>query len=173
MAPEVDILINNAGSLVKRAGLTEFSEELFNEVMDLNFRSAWCISQDVVPSMESKGWGVIVNLSSIAARNGGGPGATIYAAAKAAVACATKGMAKELAPKGIRVNSILPGWTRSSLTEGLQTWDKFNDQVISRAPVGRWANGDDFSAIAVYLASDHSSFHVGDSIVIDGGYTVF
>lgn len=96
-----------------------------------------------------------------------------YGASKGAVAALTRALAVELGPKGIRVNSVLPGWTRSNLTEGLQSWDKFNDQVISRAPVGRWATGDDFSAIAVYLASDHSSFHVGDSIVIDGGYTIF
>ncbi|HYZ84345.1 MAG TPA: SDR family NAD(P)-dependent oxidoreductase, partial [Bryobacteraceae bacterium] len=95
-APKVDILINNAGHLVGRAKLTDMTEDLYEEVMTLNLKSAWFLSQAVVPHMIQAKSGVIVNLSSIAARNGGGIGATIYAAAKAAVSTMTKGMAKEL-----------------------------------------------------------------------------
>lgn len=96
-----------------------------------------------------------------------------YTLREAAAHMIERAMAVELAPHGVRVNSILPGWTRSDMTERLQGWDKFNENVISRAPVGRWGDGDDFSAIAVYLASQHSSFHLGDAIVIDGGYTIY
>ena len=78
----IDILVNNAGSLVKRAKLLEYTEELFDQVVNLNVKSAWMITQAVAPSMIARGGGVVVNLSSIAARNGGGPGATIYAATK-------------------------------------------------------------------------------------------
>jgi len=77
---EPDILVNNAGSLVKRAKLLEFTEELYDRVMNLNVKSAWFITQAVAPCMTQRGSGVIVNLSSIAARNGGGSGATVYAA---------------------------------------------------------------------------------------------
>src|SRR4030095_3408082 len=106
---EPDILVNNAGSLVKRAKLLEYTDDLFDRVMNLNVKSAWFIAQAVAPSMLQRGSGVIVNVSSIAARNGGGPGATIYAAAKASISTITKGLAKELAPKGIRVNAVSPG----------------------------------------------------------------
>ena len=84
-----------------------------------------------------------------------------------------RAMAVELARYTITVNSILPGWTRSGMTEGLQQWDKFSEAVISRVPTGGWLDGSDFAAIAVYLASRGSRHHTGDTIVIDGGYTVF
>jgi NAD(P)-dependent dehydrogenase (short-subunit alcohol dehydrogenase family) len=108
-SPPVDILINNAGSLVKRARLAEYTEDLFDRVMDLNVKTVYFVTQAVAPGMIGRGRGVVVNVSSIAARNGGGSGATIYSAAKAAVSTMTKGLAKELAPKGIRVNAVSPG----------------------------------------------------------------
>jgi NAD(P)-dependent dehydrogenase (short-subunit alcohol dehydrogenase family) len=74
----------------------------------------------------------------------------------------------------VRANSILPGWIATDMTQGAQDNDKFNEQVIlKRVPVRRWGEGDDFAGIAVYLASDASRFHTGDSFVIDGGYTIF
>ena len=99
-APEVDILVNNAGSLVKRAPLAGCPGELYDRVMDLNVKSVWMITQAVVPYMKSAGGGIIVNLSSIAARTGGGAGATVYAAAKGAVAAMTRGLARSLAQIG-------------------------------------------------------------------------
>src|SRR5262245_14654153 len=101
-AKKTDILINNAGHLVARTKLLDSTEELWDEVINLNAKSLWFITKAVVPHMVERSGGVIVNVSSIAARNGGGPGATIYAAAKAAVSAITKGWAKELAPRGIR-----------------------------------------------------------------------
>jgi NAD(P)-dependent dehydrogenase (short-subunit alcohol dehydrogenase family) len=74
---------------------------------------------------------------------------------------------------GVRANAILPGWIRSDMTARMQTWDTFNEKVISRVPAGRWGEPEDFAGIAVYLASDASRFHTGDTFVIDGGYTVF
>ena len=108
-APEADILINNAGHLVERAKLPEFTFDIYDRVMTLNSKSVYFITQALAPAMIAKGSGHVINLSSIAARNGGGPGATIYAASKAAVSCITKGLAKELAPAGIRVNAVSPG----------------------------------------------------------------
>ena len=86
---EPDIVVNNAGSLVQRAKLLEYTDELFDRVMNLNVKSAWFIAQAMAPAMLTRGSGVIVNVSSIAARNGGGPGATIYAAAKASISTIT------------------------------------------------------------------------------------
>ena len=74
---------------------------------------------------------------------------------------------------GVRANAILPGWIATDMTAGAQGNDKFNDQVIRRVPMRRWGEWEDFAGIAVYLASDASRFHTGDSFVIDGGYTIF
>ncbi|MCR5877439.1 SDR family NAD(P)-dependent oxidoreductase [Phenylobacterium sp. J367] len=84
-----------------------------------------------------------------------------------------RGLAVEYARYGIRANSILPGWIATDMTAGLQAWDTFNEKAIGRVPMRRWGEGDDFSGIAVYLASDASKFHTGDSFVIDGGYTIY
>jgi NAD(P)-dependent dehydrogenase (short-subunit alcohol dehydrogenase family) len=79
----------------------------------------------------------------------------------------------EYARYGIRANAVLPGWIRSDMTAGLQAWDKFNDQVIKRVPMRRWGEPEDFAGVAVYFASEASRFHTGDSVVVDGGYTIF
>ncbi|MBT9444205.1 MAG: SDR family oxidoreductase [Hyphomonadaceae bacterium] len=103
----------------------------------------------------------------------GAPANQAYAASKAAVESMVRGVAVEFARYGIRANTILPGWIRSEMTKPLQAWDKFNEKAIGRVPMRRWGEPEDFAAIAVYLASEASRFHTGDSIVIDGGYTIF
>ena len=103
----------------------------------------------------------------------GAPKNQAYAATKGAVLSMVRGLAVEYARYGIRANSILPGWIRSDMTAAAQKWDKFNDQVIGRVPMRRWGEWEDFAGIAVYLASDASKFHTGDSFTIDGGYTIF
>ena len=103
----------------------------------------------------------------------GAPRSQAYAASKGAVLAMVRGLAVEYARYGIRANSILPGWTRSDITAPLQAWDTFNQKVISRVPMQRWGEPEDFAGIAVYLASDASRFHTGDAMVIDGGYTIF
>jgi NAD(P)-dependent dehydrogenase (short-subunit alcohol dehydrogenase family) len=103
----------------------------------------------------------------------GAPKNQAYAATKGAVLSMVRGLAVEYARYGIRANSVLPGWIRSDMTAAAQKWDKFNDQVIGRVPMRRWGEPEDFSGLAVYLASDASKFHTGDSFVIDGGYTIY
>src|SRR5262245_6776976 len=103
----------------------------------------------------------------------GAPRNQAYASTKSAVTAMIRGIAVEYARHGIRANAILPGWIRSDMTARLQTWDKFNEQVIARVPMRRWGDPEDFAAIAVYFASDASRFHTGDSVVIDGGYTIY
>jgi 3-oxoacyl-[acyl-carrier protein] reductase len=167
-APEVDLLVNNAGSLVKRARLAEYTGELFDEVMNLNVKSAWFIAQAVAPAMIRKKAGVMVFLSSIAARNGGGPGATIYAAAKAAVAAITKGLAKELAPHGVRVNAISPGTVDNHFHEVFSTREVLNS-VVAATPAGRLGTNEEMADTILYLCSDASRYIHGQTIEINGG----
>jgi 3-oxoacyl-[acyl-carrier protein] reductase len=168
VTPEVDLLINNAGSLVQRALLADFTEDLFDRVMDLNFRSAWFLSQEAAPSMARKGWGVVVNLSSIAARHGGGPGAAIYSASKAAVACITKGLAKELAPKGIRVNAVSPGTVDNDFHRKFSTAEML-EAMRKTAPAGRLGDNQEVADTILFLCSDKARYIVGQTIEVNGG----
>jgi len=164
----IDILINNAGSLVQRAKLLEFTEELFDRVMNLNVKSAWFITQAVAPKMIERGGGVIVNLSSIAARNGGGPGATIYAAAKASVSTITKGLAKELAPKGIRVNAVSPGTVDNDFHARFST-RQILDSVVAMTPAGTLGTNEEVADTILFLCSNASRYIHGQTIEINGG----
>lgn len=167
-APDVDILVNNAGSLVRRAGLTEATPELFDEVYNLNVKSVWFITQAVAPHMIARGSGVIVNLSSIAARNGGGPGATMYASAKAAVAAITKGWAKELAPHGIRVNAVSPGTVDNDFHRKFSNREILAN-VVKATPQGRLSTNEDIADVIVFLCSDASRNIIGQTIEVNGG----
>lgn len=173
----IDQAIANAGIGIPRKDMFDISAADFRKLCSVNVEGVFFTLREAARHMirqneQGRRGGSLVAIGSTSSIHGAARNEH-YGASKGAVESLARAMAVELGPKGIRVNAILPGWTRSDLTERLQTWDKFNDNVISRAPVGRWASGDDFSAIAVYLASDHSSFHIGDTIVIDGGYTVF
>jgi len=116
--------------------------------------------------------GSLAVTSSVSAIHGA-PRNEAYASTKAALLALVRGLAVEYGRHGIRANAIVPGWIRSDMTAPLQAWDTFNEKVIGRVPAGRWGEPADFSGIAVYLASDASKFHTGDTFVIDGGYTVF
>ena len=164
----VDILVNNAGSLVERVRLAEFTEDLFDRVMNLNVKSAWFIAQAVAPGMIRKSAGAIINLSSIAARNGGGPGATIYAAAKAAVSTITKGLAKELAPKGIRVNAVSPGTVDNYFHQQFSN-KQILDAVVAQTPAGKLGTNEEVADAIVFLCSDAARFIYGQTIEINGG----
>lgn len=164
----VDILINNAGSLVKRAKLAEFSSELFDRVMTLNVKSAWFIAQAVAPHMLAAKSGFIVNVSSIAARNGGGVGATIYAAAKAAISTITKGMAKELAPHGIRVNAVSPGTVDNDFHAQFST-RQILDSVVAATPAGTLGTNEEIADTILFLCSPAARFIHGQTLEINGG----
>jgi 3-oxoacyl-[acyl-carrier protein] reductase len=167
-AASVDFLVNNAGSLVQRAKLTEFPEDLYDRVMNLNAKSLWFVSQAVARGMAARGSGVIVNVSSIAARHGGGPGATIYAAAKAAVACMTKGMAKELAPLGVRVNAVSPGTVDNDFHAKFSTREML-DGVVKATPQGRLSTNEDLAEVILFLCSDGARNVIGQTIEVNGG----
>jgi 3-oxoacyl-[acyl-carrier protein] reductase len=166
--PGIDLLINNAGSLLGRVKLADYTEELFDRVVNLNVKSAWFLTQAIAPEMERRGSGAIVNLSSIAARNGGGPGATVYAGAKAMVSAMTKGLAKELAPKGIRVNAVSPGTVDNYFHEQFSTRQAL-DSVAAMTPSGTLGTNEEVADTILFLCSNGSRYIHGQTIEINGG----
>jgi 3-oxoacyl-[acyl-carrier protein] reductase len=164
----VEFLINNAGSLVGRAKFLDITSDLWHRVITLNWTSAMRISQAVLPGMLERGRGVIVNLSSIAARNGGGIGASVYASAKAAVATMTKNMAKEFAPLGIRVNAISPGAIDNHFHRKFSNQQMLNS-FVAATPMGRMGTSEECADVIVFLCSDAARFIQGQSIEVNGG----
>jgi 3-oxoacyl-[acyl-carrier protein] reductase len=164
----IDILINNAGSLVERSKFLDLSPELWNRVITLNWTSAMRVAQAVVPAMIERKRGFIVNLSSIAARNGGGIGAIAYASSKAAVSCMTKGMAKEFAPHGIRVNAVSPGTIDNNFHRKFSN-KQLLDAVVAATPLGRLGESAECAEVIVFLCSDRASFIQGQIIEVNGG----
>lgn len=164
----IDILVNNAGSLVQRMKLLETTEARWDEIMDLNLKSAMLCSQAVAKSMMERKSGAIINVVSIAGRNGGGPGAGAYAAAKGALITLTKSMAKELAPFGIRVNGVSPGVIDTPFHEVFSTPEMIRS-FISQIPLGRMGKSEEIAKVIAFLASDAASFVVGETIEVNGG----
>jgi NAD(P)-dependent dehydrogenase (short-subunit alcohol dehydrogenase family) len=164
----VEILINNAGSLIERAALISQSVESWDSVMNLNLRSVFLLSQIVGNSMIERKVGSIVNIGSIAARNGGGPGSGAYSAAKAGVITLTKSLAKELAPYGIRVNCVNPGVIDTPFHEAFSTPESMRN-FAKMIPLGRVGTAIECAKVIVFLASDAASYIVGESIEVNGG----
>jgi 3-oxoacyl-[acyl-carrier protein] reductase len=164
----IDILVNNAGSLVARRPLPDVTEELLDDVLSLNLKSAVLASQAVAPSMIERRHGVIVNVVSIAAHTGGGPGAGPYSAAKAALTAYTKSLARELAPHGIRVNAVSPGTIDTPFHQRFST-PEFIAKIVSTIPLGRLGTSDECATVIAFLASGAASYIVGETIEINGG----
>lgn len=164
----IDILINNAGSLIERAPLTTQSVESWDSVMQLNLRSVFLMSQIVGNAMVERGTGSIVNIGSIAARNGGGPGSGAYSAAKAGIITLTKSLAKEFAPYGVRVNCVNPGVIDTPFHEVFSTPESMRN-FAKMIPLGRVGRAMECANVIVFLASDAASFVVGESIEVNGG----
>jgi 3-oxoacyl-[acyl-carrier protein] reductase len=165
----IDILVNNAGSLVKRAPVLDMTEELWNEVFFLNVTSAFFLAQGLLPNMLAKGHGVIVNVTSIAARSGGGIGALAYASAKAAMSTMTKALAKEFAPRGVRVNAVSPGTIDTKFHRTFST-QQMLDSVRAATPLGRLGTSREIADIIVFLCSPGAAFIHGQVIEANGGF---
>jgi 3-oxoacyl-[acyl-carrier protein] reductase len=165
----IDILVNNAGGLLARHPMVDMSEAFFRDVMDVNVVSMFLCCQAVAPGMIARKAGAIVNLTSLAAHNGGGPGASVYAAAKAAVLTLTKAYAKELAPHGIRVNAVSPGLIGGTPFHTTFTSPEAFAATVKTIPLGRAGVPDDVAAVIAFLASDAASFLAGETIEINGG----
>ncbi|MGE0454503.1 MAG: SDR family NAD(P)-dependent oxidoreductase [Vicinamibacteria bacterium] len=165
----IDILVNNAGDLIARQPLLEMSEEHFRAVMDVNLTTAFLVCRAVCPGMAARKRGVVVNMSSLAAWNGGGPGAGAYATAKGAVVSLTKALAKELAPHGIRVNCVAPGLIGETAFHGRFTVPAAFESATKGVLLGRAGTPDEVAAVVAFLASADSSFLTGETIEINGG----
>ncbi len=165
---QIDILVNNAGSLVERLKLLELTEERWDEVMNLNLKSAFFCSQAVARSMMERKSGVIVNVSSIAGRNGGAPGSIHYSSAKGGMTTMTKGLAKELAPYGVRVNSVSPGVIDTPFHETFSTPEAMKN-FANMIPMGRVGTSAEVAQVIAFLASDAASYLCGETIEINGG----
>jgi len=164
----VDVLVNNAGSLIERLRIRELSEERWDEVIDLNLKSAFLCTKAVVPLMIGKKSGSIINLTSIAGRTGGGLGAIHYASAKGGIISFTKGLAKELAPFGIRVNAVSPGVIDTPYHEQFSTPEMMKANV-NATPLGRIGTAEEVAKVIAFLASNAASYVVGETIEVNGG----
>jgi 3-oxoacyl-[acyl-carrier protein] reductase len=164
----IDILINNAGSLIERLKILDLTEERWDQVMDLNLKSAFLCSKAVVATMMERRSGTIINVSSIAGRNGGALGSIHYSAAKGGLIAFTKGLAKELAPYGVRVNSVSPGVIATPFHEQFSTAEAIK-AAVSNIPLGRVGSAAEVGQVIAFLASDGASYLVGESIEINGG----
>jgi len=164
----IDVLVNNAGSLMGRKTLLEITDEFWQQAMDTNLNSVLRMTRAVAPHMIDRKSGAIVNVASIAARNGGSPGVMPYAAAKAAVVCLTKGLAKELIPYGIRVNAVNPGIIQTPIHDKFTPPERLK-LLLETVPQGRAGTSEEVAALIVFLAGGDSSYIVGESIEINGG----
>jgi 3-oxoacyl-[acyl-carrier protein] reductase len=164
----IDILVNNAGSLVERLKILELTEERWDEVIDLNLKSAFLCSKAVAGSMMERRMGAIVNVSSIAGRNGGALGSIHYSAAKGGLITFTKGLAKELAPFGVRVNAVSPGVIDTPYHEQFSSPEMMKTYA-GMIPLGRIGTPAEVGKVICFLASDAASYLAGETIEINGG----
>jgi 3-oxoacyl-[acyl-carrier protein] reductase len=164
----IDILVNNAGDLLARHTLADMTEEYWDQIMALNLKSAFLCTQAVWEEMAARKSGCIINISSIAGRNGGGPGAAAYAAAKGGLLTYTKGLAKELAPYSIRVNAVAPGVIATPYHERYSPPDLFQ-KLVASIPTGRAGTTEEVADVIVFLASPAARYITGETIEVNGG----
>jgi 3-oxoacyl-[acyl-carrier protein] reductase len=163
---KIDVLVNVVGGLVARKTLQEVDVEFLEFVMKLNFTSCFMVTKAAEPYMGEGG--AIVNFSSQAGRDGGGPGAWAYASSKGAISTLTRGLAKELGPKGIRVNALCPGMIATTFHDTF-TKDQVRANVAAATPLKREGVAEEVADTVAYLASDESSFLTGVNLDINGG----
>jgi NAD(P)-dependent dehydrogenase (short-subunit alcohol dehydrogenase family) len=172
----LDFVAANAG-IGGGGKFDEMTTEKWRKVTTVNLDAVFWTFREACKHMVKRseagdpGGSLLVTSSTSAIH--GAPRNQAYASTKGGVIAMIRGLAVEYAKHGIRANAVLPGWIRSDMTAPLQAWDTFNEKAIGRVPMKRWGEPEDFGGIAVYLASDASRFHTGDSFVIDGGYTIF
>lgn len=167
----LDILVNNAGTNIRRKP-EEVSPEDWHTVLDTNLTSAMFAARAAHPHLKAHGVGRIINNGSMLSIFGM-PLHAAYASSKGAVVQLTKALATAWAKDGITVNCILPGWIDTDLTRGARRdMPALNENVIRRAPAGRWGTPEDFEGIAAFYASDAAAFITGTAIAVDGGYSI-
>jgi NAD(P)-dependent dehydrogenase (short-subunit alcohol dehydrogenase family) len=173
----IDNVVANAGIGLGAPSYSEMTHDVWRRVMSVNLDGVFFTTREACKHMveRAKGGdpgGSIVVTSSLSAISGA-PRNEAYASAKGAIITLIKAIAVEHARYGVRANAILPGWIATDMTAGAQDSEVFTSKVISRVPSRRWGEPEDFGGIAIYLASDASKYHSGDSFIIDGGYSIF
>lgn len=169
---QIDSCFANAGVAGRPSPIDTMATEEWRRVMSINLDGQFFTAREVAGHMKSRRTGSIVFTSSVSMSDGL-PFATHYAGAKAALTAMARGLAVELARDGIRANAIVPGWTRAAMTEDLLDSPAAQAKILPRVPMRRWGTPEDFEAVAVWLAGRGSSYVTGQTLVIDGGYTVF
>ncbi len=164
----VDILVNNAG-IIRRADLGDYSEDDWDAVIEVNLKAVFLLSQAAAPAMAARGWGKIINIASVLTFQGG-IRVPAYAASKGGLAQLTKALANELAPRGINVNAIAPGYIATDNTAALRADPVRFRQIVDRIPAGRWGEPSDLAGAAVFLASEASRYVHGHILLVDGGW---
>lgn len=169
---KIDSLFANAG-VGGYAPFVQMGLDEWHRVMRINLDGAFLTLREAAKHMVERGQGgSLVAVSSTSAIHGA-PGMEHYAGSKAALVAIMRGLAVELARHGIRCNTILPGWTETDMLSPMAASEKFVKNTVSRTPVRRWGTPDDLGPAAVFLADPANTFHTGDMLVVDGGYTVF
>ena len=165
----IDVLVNNAGGMVGRTRIEDYSEDYLQQVLSLNVVQVALFMHEVIPIMRRQKSGNVINVSSIAARHGGGGGAIIYAGAKGFVATATRGWAKEVVADGIRVNAVSPGVIATPFHERYSTAEQLR-AMQATIPMNRLGSAEDCAGTFLYLASDALSGYVTVQIIeVNGG----
>jgi 3-oxoacyl-[acyl-carrier protein] reductase len=163
----LDVLVNNTGGLVRRSAIADMDSALWRRVMAVNLDSTFLVTHHALPLLRPGGR--IINVASLAARNGGHPGATAYAASKAAVLGFTRGLAKELAPTGTTVNALAPGFIEGTPFHDTFTTAESKAATVAGIPAGRAGTPEDVAGAAVWLASDLARFVTGAVLDVNGG----
>jgi 3-oxoacyl-[acyl-carrier protein] reductase len=164
-----DILVNNSGGLVQRRYLKEFDAEYWNKVLDINLRTMMMVTREALPYLNRTGGASIVNIASLAGRAGGHPGSLLYATSKGAVLTWSRALSRELAPEGIRVNAIAPGFIEGTAFHDTFTTKESALNTIKNIPLGRAGRPEDVARATVFLASEYDGFITGETLDINGG----
>ncbi|NUT46710.1 MAG: SDR family oxidoreductase, partial [Saccharothrix sp.] len=165
-----DIVVCNAGHLIGRVPVAEMTDEHFDTVVSVNLGATFRTVRAAIPHLQAAGRaGRVVTMSSLAAHNGGGPGSAVYAAAKAGVRGLTKGLAKELAPYGVTVNALAPGFIGDTAFHTTFTPPAAQQNIIAGVPLQRAGTADEVAAATVWLCGDGAGYVTGATIDIDGG----
>lgn len=170
---QIDILVNNAGGLVKRVPIAEFDEDHFHAVIEVNLKTAFLMCSLVLPYMKAKKSGKIINLSSQAVHDGGGPGSAVYSSSKGGIWTMTKSLAKEAGPDGIRVNCIAPGFIGQTVFHDTFTPKETHEKVVGLIPLRRRGVPEDIANVVLFLASELSDYITGQTLEVNGGLYMY
>lgn len=169
-AGRLDVLVNNAG-IQRRAPLAEFEQADFDAVLAANLRAPFALAQAAAAHMVAAGWGRIVNVGSMLGQIAR-PGVVAYVTSKTGIVGLTRALAVELAPSGVTVNTVAPGYIATEMNAALLADPEFTGMVERRTPAARWGRPEDVAAAALFLAAEESAFVTGQTLLVDGGLSM-